>query len=151
MKRIISIILVSAMCLAMLSVSAFTASADANTINISSPSIRLCSTWASTASNSTVQSIYGSENDVTFNYWYFILLEYNTFSGSYRVVDTSGFDAYGNSTRPDENYTSWTLGSNRVAIMAKKAENLGMPLPTEVLNYLAEKLTNRPCAFNCNK
>jgi chromosomal replication initiator protein len=30
----------------------------------------------------------------------------------------------------------------RVAIMAKKAEKLGMPLPIEVLNYLAEHLTN---------
>lgn len=30
----------------------------------------------------------------------------------------------------------------RVAIMAKKAEKLGMPLSVEVLNYLAEKLTN---------
>ena len=123
MKRIISIILVSAMCLAMLSVSAFTASADANTINISRVNSYDGATdivaWASTSSDATVQSIYGSVNDVTFNYWYFILLQYNSANGSYRVVDTSGFDAYGNSTRPDENYTSWTLGSNKIAIMAK--------------------------------
>ncbi len=123
MKRIISIILVSAMCLAMLSVSAFTASADANTINISRVNSYDGATdivaWASTSSDATVQSIYGSVNDVTFNYWYFILLQYNSANGSYSVVDTSGFDAYGNSTRPDENYTSWTLGSNRIAIMAK--------------------------------
>ncbi len=124
MKRFISLSLVFAMCLALISISAVSAFADTTKINISrvnqyNEDESEIVAWASNSATATIQTLYGDSQGVTFNYFYFILLQYNSANGSYTVINTSGFDAYGNSTRPDESYTEWTLGNNRVAIMAK--------------------------------
>ncbi len=122
MKRLYSLLLVSAMILAMICATVLPSSAATGTLTIHRANSYDVSTetlvWASTNSSATVESILGTQSGTyTFTYWYGVLLEYSSTSGAYEVSATSGFDANGNSTRPDETYASWNLGQNKLVVL----------------------------------